>query len=41
MGGSGMSDHAQWTIIGVVLVVIGVAMLGWAWRVRRDLQKNP
>lgn len=41
MGGSGMSGHAQWTVIGVVLVIIGLALLGWAWRVRRHLPKNP
>jgi protein-S-isoprenylcysteine O-methyltransferase Ste14 len=41
VGGSGMSGNAQWTVIGVVLVIIGLAMLVWAWRVGRDLPKNP
>jgi len=33
--GSVMSGHAQWTVIGAALVVIGVALVGWAWRLRR------
>jgi protein-S-isoprenylcysteine O-methyltransferase Ste14 len=35
MGGSGMSGHGQWAVIGVVLVLIGLALLAWAWRVGR------
>ena len=34
--GSGMSGHGQWTVIGVVLVVIGLALLAWAWSIRRE-----
>jgi protein-S-isoprenylcysteine O-methyltransferase Ste14 len=33
LGGSGMSGHGQWAVIGVVLVLIGLALLVWAWRV--------
>jgi protein-S-isoprenylcysteine O-methyltransferase Ste14 len=29
-----MSGHSQWTVIGVVLVALGVALLVWAWRKR-------
>jgi uncharacterized membrane protein HdeD (DUF308 family) len=27
MHGSGMSGHGEWTVIGIVLVVIGAALL--------------
>jgi protein-S-isoprenylcysteine O-methyltransferase Ste14 len=30
--GSGMSGHGQWAVFGVILLVIGAALLGWAWR---------
>ena len=32
--GSTMSGHAQWAVVGGVLVVIGLALLAWAWRIR-------
>jgi uncharacterized membrane protein HdeD (DUF308 family) len=38
MPGSGMSGHGVWAVLGIVLVVIGVALLGWAWRIR---EKQP
>ncbi len=34
--GSGMSGHGQWAVIGGVLVVAGLALLAWAWRIRRS-----
>ncbi len=34
MHGSGMSGHGQWTIIGALLLLIGVTQLVWAWRIR-------
>ncbi len=34
LGGSSMSGHSRWTVIGVVLVGLGVALLVWAWRKR-------
>ena len=34
--GSGMSGHGQWTVIGAIVAVIGVALLAWAWRIRSD-----
>jgi formate-dependent nitrite reductase membrane component NrfD len=37
--GSGMSGHGQFTILGVVAVVIGVALLIWALRVRTNREK--
>ncbi len=33
--GSGMSGHGQWTAIGAVLVAVGLALLAWAWRIRK------
>jgi hypothetical protein len=30
VGGSAMSGHAQWTVIGLVLIVVGAAMLAFA-----------
>lgn len=32
--GSGMSGHGQWTVIGIVVFVLGLALLVWAWRIR-------
>ena len=34
--GSRMSGHGQYTVLGVVCVVLGALLLIWAWRVRRD-----
>jgi hypothetical protein len=34
--GSGMSGEGRWAVIGVVTVVIGVALLAWAWRIRQS-----
>lgn len=31
VGGSFMSGHGQWTIVGAVLVALGVGLLVWAW----------
>ena len=33
--GSGMSGQGRWAAIGAVCVVLGLALLGWAWRLRR------
>jgi uncharacterized membrane protein HdeD (DUF308 family) len=33
--GSGMSGHGMWAVLGAVAVVVGVALLIWAWRIRR------
>lgn len=32
--GSGMSGHSVYTVLGVVVLLIGVALLAWAWRIR-------
>ena len=40
LGGSGMSGHGQWAVIGAVFVLVGLALLAWAWRVRRGLPKR-
>jgi protein-S-isoprenylcysteine O-methyltransferase Ste14 len=32
--GSGMSGHSAYTVLGVVVLLIGVALLAWAWRIR-------
>ncbi|HEV3267476.1 MAG TPA: hypothetical protein VGZ68_03665 [Acidimicrobiales bacterium] len=32
--GSGMSGHGIYAVLGVVVFVIGAALLAWAWRVR-------
>jgi hypothetical protein len=29
--GSGMSGHREYAVLGAIVLVIGVAMLGWAW----------
>jgi hypothetical protein len=33
--GSMMSGHGQYAVLGVLVVLVGVALLGWAWRGRR------
>ncbi len=35
MKGSSMSGHGRYAVLGVVTVLIGLAFLAWAWRVRR------
>jgi Na+/melibiose symporter-like transporter len=34
--GSGMSGQGQWAVIGVVVALIGLALLAWAWRIRKS-----
>lgn len=31
--GSTMSGHAQWAVVGAVLIVLGTTLLLWAWRI--------
>jgi predicted anti-sigma-YlaC factor YlaD len=38
--GSVMSGHEQWTVIGALGIVIGVLLLVWAWRIRRDRSRS-
>ena len=35
LGGYGMSGHAEWTVIGAILVVIAIALLVGARRLAR------
>ena len=35
LGGSGMSGHGVWAVIGAVVAVVGVALLASARRLRR------
>jgi hypothetical protein len=39
MHGSGMSGHRQYSVLGIVAVVVGLALLAWAWRIRRDRRR--
>lgn len=32
--GSGMSGHGLYAVLGGALVVIGVILIAWAWRIR-------
>ena len=32
MHGSVMTGHSQYTALGVLVIIVGVALLGWAWR---------
>lgn len=34
MHGSMMSGHGQYTVLGVVVLLLGLALIGWAWTVR-------
>ena len=38
--GSSMSGHSQYAVLGVVAFVLGLALLGWAARVRRRPAKT-
>ncbi|GII58654.1 hypothetical protein Pth03_70430 [Planotetraspora thailandica] len=34
LGGSMMSGHGQYAVLGAIVALIGVALLVWAWRKR-------
>ena len=34
MHGSAMSGHSQYALLGVIAIVAGLALIGWAWRLR-------
>jgi hypothetical protein len=36
LGGSGMSGHIEWTVIGTILVVVSVALLAGARKVEDE-----
>jgi hypothetical protein len=31
-----MSGHGVWAVVGAVVVLIGVALFVWAWRIRNQ-----
>jgi hypothetical protein len=33
--GSGMSGHSQYAVLGVIVLIIGLALIFWAYRVSR------
>jgi hypothetical protein len=37
--GSSMSGHGQYAVLGSVFFLLGVALLVWAWLIRRDRAK--
>ena len=42
MGGSGMSGHGQYAVLGAVVALIGLFLLLRAWRARnRDVGQRP
>jgi drug/metabolite transporter (DMT)-like permease len=34
MHGSGMSGHGGYAVLGAIVLILGAALLGWAWRIR-------
>jgi len=34
--GSGTSGEGRSNVIGALVIAVGLALLGWAWRLRRD-----
>jgi hypothetical protein len=38
--GSGMSGHGQYTVLGAVVIIIGLFMLVWAYRARARARRS-
>ncbi|MEY9837864.1 hypothetical protein [Streptacidiphilus sp. EB103A] len=38
--GSMMSGHSQYAALGALVILAGVALLGWAWRVRAGRSRD-
>jgi len=36
-----MSGHGQWAVIGGVVALVGLALLGWTWRIRNGRPRKP
>jgi len=36
VNGSAMSGHKQYSVLGLVVLAAGVALLVWAWRIRKS-----
>jgi hypothetical protein len=34
MHGSMMTGHSQYSLLGVVTILVGLGLIGWAWRLR-------
>lgn len=34
--GSPMTGHRQYSALGVVVLIVGLGLLLWAWKIRRD-----
>lgn len=41
MKGSMMSGHGQYTALGVIVALVGIACLFWSWRVRGQDKVSP
>jgi hypothetical protein len=39
--GSGMSGQRMWAVIGVIVALVGVALLAFAWRARLGSARHP
>ena len=39
--GSGMSGQGQWAVIGGVVLLIGLGLIAWAWRIRSASEERP
>jgi protein-S-isoprenylcysteine O-methyltransferase Ste14 len=37
--GSGMTGHRQYSVLGAVVLVIGLGLIAWAWRIRKAQQR--
>jgi protein-S-isoprenylcysteine O-methyltransferase Ste14 len=37
--GSGMTGHRQYSVLGAVVVVIGLGLIAWAWKIRKAQQR--
>jgi protein-S-isoprenylcysteine O-methyltransferase Ste14 len=39
--GSAMTGQGRYAVLGVVVALVGLAILAWAWRVRRARSRTP
>lgn len=33
--GSAMSGHKQYSALGLIVLLVGLALIGWAWRIHK------
>jgi hypothetical protein len=38
--GSGMSGHGRYAVLGIVVILIGLALVAWAWRISRNPKRG-